>query len=164
LDGPIHQSASTEQQSLKASGRKWDQFFKDGLAYLHQLLLDNDDQRTVFISRSGMGQGATDWLKRASENGEPSVYAAIACNYCHSRCFLTTSEGRMGIGPADSARGDAVAVIFGGAVPYVIRENRSSPGRSWAFVGESYISGLMNGEAIEELRRGTNKTEVLEVH
>jgi hypothetical protein len=71
----------------------------------------------------------------------------------------------MGIGPADSIPGDAIAVISGGAVPYVIRNDGTTPsGSACAFVGESYISRLMDGEAIEEHGRGSIQVEVLDFH
>jgi hypothetical protein len=156
---------SAGQQNEKFTGHGWDQFFKNGLAYLYRLFLDNEDQRTVFVSRSGMGQTAMNWLKNASENGEPEVYTAMVQNFCYSRTFFITSGGRMGIGPADSMQGDAIAVIPGGAVPYVIRNDATTPsGSAWAFVGESYISGLMDGEAIEEHGRGSIQMEVLDFH
>ncbi|KAK4243337.1 heterokaryon incompatibility protein-domain-containing protein [Corynascus novoguineensis] len=154
---------SAGQYDAKFTGRGWDQFFKDGLACLYRLFLDNEDQRSVFISRSGMGQMAMNWLKNVSENGEPDVYIAMVRNFCYSRTFLITSGGRMGIGPADSMRGDAITVIPGGAVPYVIRNDATTlRGIFWAFVGESYISGLMDGEAIEEHGRGSIEMEVLD--
>jgi hypothetical protein len=69
--------ASADQQNEKFTGRGWDQFFKDGLARQCRLFLDNEDQRTIFVSRSGMGQTAMRWLKNASENGEPDIYTAM---------------------------------------------------------------------------------------
>jgi hypothetical protein len=51
----------------------------------------------------------------------------------------------MGLGPSDSRPGDAVAVIFGGQVPYVLRHEKEH----FLFVGESYVQGLMKGQALD---------------
>lgn len=97
-----------------------------------------------FISQSG-DEKAMDVLWLFSDGGESEEYAVLARNYCFNRCFIMTSAGRMGIGPSDTCVGDTVAITFGGGVPYIIRPR----GASWDFVGESYVQGLMNGEAIQ---------------
>ena len=55
----------------------------------------------------------------------------------------------MGLGPAGAEVGDLVVVFFGGQVLYVIRE-REEEGE-WEFVGECYVHGRMDGEAVKEL-------------
>ncbi|PVH70822.1 HET domain-containing protein [Cadophora sp. DSE1049] len=150
----IIKTTTAEQHSL--GGRVWDQTLKDGLAYLHDLLLDNKAQMSFFISKSGDGE-AIDVLQLLSDGGESEEYAALARNYCFNRSFIITSAGRMGIGPSDTRVGDTVAVIFGGGVPYIIRPQ----GASWAFVGESYVQGLMNGEAIQACQQGVAQKEIL---
>jgi hypothetical protein len=63
------------------------------------------------------------------------------------RKYFVTSQGYMGIGPSFMQPGDKVCLLFGGATPYIIRSTSSSD--EFLFVGECYIHGLMDGEAIK---------------
>ncbi|KAH6651000.1 heterokaryon incompatibility protein-domain-containing protein [Chaetomium tenue] len=59
-------------------------------------------------------------------------------------------EGREGLGPAAAREGDVVAVLFGGVVPFVLRPCEGEDGvRFWRLVGECFVPGLMQGEAVE---------------
>ncbi|KEY73586.1 hypothetical protein S7711_09201 [Stachybotrys chartarum IBT 7711] len=62
------------------------------------------------------------------------------------RRFMVTGEGRLGWVTAGAARGDAICVLYGGRVLYVLRELGS--GRH-QIVGDSFAHGLMEGEALE---------------
>jgi hypothetical protein len=43
-----------------------------------------------------------------------------------------------------------VVVLFGGVVPFVLRPfEREEGGRCWRLVGECFVPGLMQGEAVE---------------
>jgi hypothetical protein len=50
----------------------------------------------------------------------------------------------MGIGPDVMKEGDIIAILFSGRVPYPLK----AVDRGCRLVGKSYISQLMNGEAI----------------
>jgi hypothetical protein len=70
------------------------------------------------------------------------------------RVFLMdAAEGEMemeGLGPAAAREGDVVAVLFGGVVPFVLRPCEGPDGeRFWRLVGECFVPGLMQGEAVE---------------
>ncbi|KAI2468564.1 heterokaryon incompatibility protein-domain-containing protein [Annulohypoxylon bovei var. microspora] len=74
--------------------------------------------------------------------------------------FFITTSGKMGIGPSSTLVGDRVAVILGGGVPYILR----AEGSSYVFVGESFVHGLMDGEAIRAWRKGELFEETIELH
>ena len=75
--------------------------------------------------------------------------------------FLIES-GRLELAPPAAAVGDAVCVVYGGDVPYVLRP---ADHEEWGFVGEwyvlsiveavdtdrvcSYLHGMMDGQALE---------------
>ena len=61
------------------------------------------------------------------------------------RRFFSTLGGYMGLGPARMQPGDLVCVFLGGLVPWIIRRRVDA----YILVGECYVHGLMNGEAIE---------------
>ncbi|KAK4119043.1 HET-domain-containing protein [Parathielavia appendiculata] len=66
------------------------------------------------------------------------------------RPFVTT-EGYLGMGPADAAAGDVVVVFCGGRIPFVLRplcmERREK--RLFKYMGEAYCDGVMDGKAVE---------------
>jgi hypothetical protein len=64
---------------------------------------------------------------------------------CHGRCFFVTDKGHMGLGPPEMGKGDLVAVLLGGSVPFILREEGQE---QYTLVGESYVYGFMNGEAL----------------
>lgn len=66
------------------------------------------------------------------------------------RRFFLTRSGRIGLGPSDTQIGDTLVVIFFCPTPYLLR----SSGDHWQFVGETYVHGLMYGEALDILERG----------
>jgi hypothetical protein len=89
------------------------------------------------------------------------------------RRTFRTERGYIGLGPARADVGDAICVLYGGSVIYVLRENASSNDdvegkedrkiekmQTWTFIGESYVHGLMDGEVAEWL--STNPSNVKE--
>ncbi|KAH7091425.1 heterokaryon incompatibility protein-domain-containing protein [Paraphoma chrysanthemicola] len=70
-------------------------------------------------------------------------------------------EPLFGLGPPDTVRGDRICVLFGCSVPCVLRPLQHGNG-CYSFVGEAYVYGRMDGEAIaalsaEELQRKTKE-------
>ncbi|KAL6703702.1 hypothetical protein ACN47E_009396 [Coniothyrium glycines] len=88
-------------------------------------------------------------LRKQAEEGDPDQFGVLAGKACHERKFFRTADGRMGLCPRHTRVGDVIAVLYGGSVPYVLREVRQE---RWRFVGECYVDGLMFGEA-ERMQR-----------
>ncbi len=61
------------------------------------------------------------------------------------RSFFVTERGYMGLGPSGMEEGDLVYVLSGGQVPFILRPLILAEG--FSLVGESYIHGIMDGEA-----------------
>jgi hypothetical protein len=78
---------------------------------------------------------------------------------CHHPCFVTTSEGDRGLCPPMAREGDVVVVLFGGRVPYILRESKLDESRQdaigeakhYEFIGECYVQSYMQGLAIQQL-------------
>lgn len=68
------------------------------------------------------------------------------------RRFFVSERGYLGLGAHGVQPGDKMCILFGGATPYVVRP--TSVAGEYLFLGECYVHGLMNGEAIEHLKRG----------
>ncbi|KAI1198955.1 putative heterokaryon incompatibility protein [Nemania serpens] len=71
------------------------------------------------------------------------------------RMIAVTERGYIGVVPPYSEVGDAVFIISGGQVPFLLRrpagaEDLTEPGRgAWQLVGESYFHGMMDGEMMD---------------
>ena len=65
---------------------------------------------------------------------------------CVGRKLFSTSNGYIGIGNITLEPGDLVCVFLGGRTPFIIRP----VGEKYEFVGDCYLHGIMQGEAMEE--------------
>lgn len=71
----------------------------------------------------------------------------------NGRRLMVTDEGRVGIVSRKACKGDAVCVLFGCSVPVILRpqgQNGSEQPVVYKFIGECYLDGFMNGEAVDE--------------
>ena len=70
--------------------------------------------------------------------------------------FFVTEHGQMGLGPRLMRQRDLVCVLLGSGVPFVLREvSGGGSGDGWyELVGECYCHGIMDGEAVRELKEG----------
>ena len=66
------------------------------------------------------------------------------------RRLATTHTGYLGLVPEEAHQGDCIAVIYGCNFPVVLRPR----GDHFKVVGECYVNGLMDGEAMEAKSRG----------
>jgi hypothetical protein len=73
---------------------------------------------------------------------------------CVRRRFFITSKGFFGLGPKNMEKGDVVFVLYGCNVPVVLRRN----GQFWAFVGEAFVAGIMDGEVIDAQGAGNSES------
>ncbi|KAI0446045.1 heterokaryon incompatibility protein-domain-containing protein [Xylaria telfairii] len=72
------------------------------------------------------------------------------------RCFFLTKKNGIGMGTGFMLPGDIIAVPLGCRTPIVIREEGGKEGR-FQFVGDAYLDGYMNGQAIKELEASQRK-------
>lgn len=68
-----------------------------------------------------------------------------------NRRMVTTARGYIGLVPRIAQCGDFIALFEGGSVPLVVRPVRGK----WKLLGESYMHGIMRGEAFDESRSET---------
>ena len=73
------------------------------------------------------------------------------------RKLFGTAKGYLGIGEILLQTGDLVCVLFGAGVPMILRPI----GRSYRVVGECYLHGIMEGEALAE---GLSRRQWFELH
>ncbi|KAK1674168.1 heterokaryon incompatibility protein-domain-containing protein [Colletotrichum godetiae] len=61
------------------------------------------------------------------------------------RRFSRTTAGRLCLVPREAKVGDSVCLLLGSEVPFVIRPTRSG---MYELIGDAYVSGIMDGEAV----------------
>ena len=85
---------------------------------------------------------------------------------CHlplaRRTFCVTDNGLMGVGSAFMTTGDVVIVPFGCHTPTILR--REGNEGCYRYVGEVYVDGYMDGEAVDELDAGNRRLSKFVLH
>lgn len=67
----------------------------------------------------------------------------LSCVHTLDRRLGRTASGLLCLLPAETTIGDSIALLQGGATPYVLRV----AGKEYTLVGEAYVHGIMYGEA-----------------
>lgn len=70
------------------------------------------------------------------------------------RRLMVTEEGFLGVAPRRAQKGDIVCVLYGCSVPVALRRccNDDESSNLYKFVGECYMDGMMDGEALSSGR------------
>ncbi|KAK1957621.1 hypothetical protein LY78DRAFT_591968 [Colletotrichum sublineola] len=97
-------------------------------------------------------------LSQGSE-GDEMRYSAAANNASIGRSFCITEAGWIGLCLLTAREGDLVCLLFGGKVLYAIRRLRKYS----AFVGECYVHGRMDGEALQDQVRAHAPVECFDL-
>ncbi|EEU43574.1 uncharacterized protein NECHADRAFT_82497 [Fusarium vanettenii 77-13-4] len=78
-------------------------------------------------------------------NNPPTALEYHIPRHCHGRSLFWTDHGHLGLCPAGSQPGDVIAVLLGCDAPLALRLDESG---AYEVVGQCYVSGFMDGEAI----------------
>lgn len=159
--------ATTADQSRRV-GIDPEQMCRNGAAYIlrslqrsHDSLIEVDTADDTSIS---LEDDATVTALRRLARGalKPRTFVSLAHYWLTKRSFFVTTGRRLGLGPLETKRGDAVYVVPGGDVPYIVSATDLDEGhRRNKLVGECYVEGLMIGEAIDAWREGVLHDEIL---
>lgn len=82
-----------------------------------------------------------------------------ASRSCHNRRFFVTRRGFFGLGPSILGEGYVCSVLFGGTVPFILRQE----GTGYLLLGEAYLHGIMRGEAIEMWKNNELKDQLMKL-
>ncbi|KAI1281447.1 heterokaryon incompatibility protein-domain-containing protein [Xylaria sp. FL0933] len=74
------------------------------------------------------------------------------------RCFFLTKNNRLGMGTGFMLPGDMIVVPLGCRTPIIIREEDRRRGR-YRLVGDVYLDGYMDGEAVRRWKAGEKSVE-----
>ena len=97
-------------------------------------------------------EGDYDWADPRSKSMGTDVmhvmpYVNAVMRLSTARKVCVTSNGYLGRVVYGSVIGDKICMFFGASVPFVLRERDDG---GFMFVGEAYVHGLMDGEALKE--------------
>lgn len=90
-----------------------------------------------------------------AESGDSDNFSRLLLN-CARKSFFTTEDGRAGLCPPGTKKGDVVAALFGGRASFILRPRRPAESTGsevvqWEFIGESYVHSFMDGKFVEDL-------------
>ena len=79
-----------------------------------------------------------------------------------NRRLINTVSGRLGLAPEMAKKRDLVCILFGCSVPIVLRQQKDAGTGEEYFqlIGECYIHGIMEGEALELARRRSGDDKI----
>lgn len=100
--------------------------------------------------RGDIRQFMTDRVRQQPAREPPTTDDARLIKYALGRRFFVSGDGYFGLAPPNARKGDRVAVLCGTETPFLLQKTDSA----FQVVGESYVHGLMNGEAVDEWRLG----------
>ena len=96
--------------------------------------------------------GSLDWTgidisyMRQNVNNYVALLNAIGVNSA-GKNLCVTAGGYLGYVSSRSQIGDKICILFGSAVPFILREDKDG---FFMLVGECYVHGIMDGEAMKE--------------
>jgi hypothetical protein len=94
---------------------------------------------------------------RVTQRGHRTVEKTTTTEYYGDRALLRATCNRrlilskrkyLGLAPELTEPGDKICILGGGSVPFILRQEE---GR-WISVGECYIHGIMDGEAVDDFK------------
>lgn len=90
---------------------------------------------------------------------------ALFSDVTFDRCMITTNNGDIGFAPIESEPGDVVVAVVGGSVPYVLRPTGRGRGRQreYTFIGDAYVHGVMDGEALDWIQDDPRVVEMFDI-
>ena len=97
------------------------------------------------------------WLGQEQDEAQAEERSLIE-EVTQDRKFCITESGRMGLVPTSTEAGDRIVILFGIQTPAVLRtlasvsvDNHSA---CYQLLGESFMQGLMDGEATHAMKMG----------
>ncbi|RSL55634.1 hypothetical protein CEP53_007038 [Fusarium sp. AF-6] len=89
-------------------------------------------------------------LEELATEGNGPLFLDAVTTACVGRCLFSTRSGLSGVGPLDTRPGDMICIIYGTAVPFIVRPCEGKQG--YTLVGECYVHDLMHGEIVGDER------------
>ena len=85
-------------------------------------------------------------------NNEYYQYMDSVIRACDGRRFFSTNGGRIGLGEPDTRPGDLICIFYGARTPFILRRKENDS--TYMLIGETYVHGIMYGEAFQLREQG----------
>jgi hypothetical protein len=89
------------------------------------------------------------------------VKIIVACGTLWTRRLLVTDKGYIGVVDPKAQKGDIIVVLYGCSVPLMLRPRNEG---GFMLIGEAYVHGIMQGEAMEWLKNGDCELEDFDIY
>jgi hypothetical protein len=114
-------------------------------------------------SLSGSVSSLVDESEELDDNVDDKKQQAVIINAAitiNRRRLFISQTGVVGLSPWNAAVGDVICVLLGCRFPVILRPVEGK----YILVGEAYVDGFMNGEAMALLEEGRFKLETFQIH
>ena len=121
----------------------------------------------MLVRSSPLAREEVEKLLSFSQDQDILIFQVTVRDLHVERSFFQSSSGYVGFVPASAVVGDRTRVLSGGKTPFVLRlcrkesEDDNSHSLEYIFIGDAYVHGLMDGEAIDMVERGDLKMQTL---
>jgi hypothetical protein len=122
-----------DHHSFSSTARQW---LKDALESFHS------SHPALVDTVNDILEGA---LRKHQHEAVDRFQMQLDVSLAGRRIFITT-DGHVGFAPHYVKEGDIICVLYGGDTPYVLRPLPN--GDDYFFLGECYVYGMMDGEAM----------------
>lgn len=102
--------------------------------------------RGAYYGAGGDNEPLRTSLEQGANVQDADNYHAATVVRVVNRSLCLTDKGYLGLVPLDTEVNDRVSILYGRKTPYILRAER----QNFSLVGETYLHGLMNGEALED--------------
>ena len=110
--------------------------------------MQNGYNQLIELGRTVSLQEALD--HEISIPADAAHYQTVMPRMKHNRVPFVTENGRLGLGPHCIQHGDVVFLLRGAQVPVILRHEYGQGGGTYRIVGEAYVLGIMDGEAVND--------------
>ncbi|EKJ74980.1 hypothetical protein NXS19_008494 [Fusarium pseudograminearum] len=98
---------------------------------------------------------------KPNAKAELEYYETKKLPTCIEPCFFVTTSGLFGLCPWGSKEGDAIVLLDGGNVPYLLRPvEKEGDELRYELVGECFVQGIMHGEVVGALGANSDHKQV----
>ncbi|KAK2041798.1 heterokaryon incompatibility protein [Colletotrichum somersetense] len=120
-------------------------FYADFLTYIRQL-----------FDKAGKRPETFDPLGVRLSDGDAARFRIAASRSCDQRRVFETTAGFYGLAPACARVEDVVVLLYGGPVPFVLRQVSDG----WVLLGDGFVGPLMPEMAVESVRERFGSEEI----
>lgn len=106
----------------------------------------NDEYRTKIFAHIDVTASQDDGAKKKISEADWAKVSSLLKNIVDGKVFYITEHGYLGFAEESCQKGDDVYVFCGGEVPFIVRLIGEG---LFAFHGETYVHGLMDGEVMQ---------------